>query len=101
MKKSKTHGGDPAYGISLKVIFTHTDFTKALGEEQYKTGRLDFETLKKKEAYNILKHRLQWNGRLGEYQGLDLGSDMIEEYNECWEKASEWVSKNYPYLIKL
>lgn len=102
MRKTKTVNGDPAYRIKLETIFTRGDFARALAEESYNGPTLpmktDFSKLTKLAAKKILLSRLAWNGRRGEFQGLDNLGEYTDLLNAEYEKAYEWIDKNYPYL---
>lgn len=91
--------GDAAFRISLPVVVTLTDFSRALGEHKFNlNGEFDFGTLSKKQSKKILFSRLTWHGRDGSYQGLESVGEAQEDYNTYFNEAKEWVSKNYPYL---
>lgn len=99
MIKTKTVGGESAYRIKLEIIFTLSNFAIALGEQQFHNKNINFKTLKKKKALEILYKRLSLFGRRGEYNiDESIGCDHMQEYNECYLKAKQWVIKNYPYL---
>lgn len=102
MRQTKTRGGDNAFGITLKTIVTLSDFARALAQESYSGAEsapnLDFGVLTKTEAKEILLTRLKAHGRMGEFQGLDDIGDAQELLNDEFQKAENWVRKNYPYI---
>lgn len=99
MKKTYTAGGDAAFVVNVKPICTLQNFATALAEESYNGASIDFKMLKKNKAMDILKSRICWHGRMGEYGvSASIGSDYIEDYNSKYTEAKEWVIKNYPYL---
>jgi hypothetical protein len=102
MIRTKLVNGNNAIKFKITALVTLDTFSLALGEESYngeKGELIDFKKLKKKDAMEILKTRLQRHGRMGEYQGLDDIGDNQEILNTEVEKARAWVAKKYPYLI--
>lgn len=100
MTKVYTVGKSAALKINLTTIVTLRDFSLALGEHKFNlSGDFNFNAMTRKSAKEILFGRLQWHGRNGSYEGLEnVGTDHADEYNQYYEEAKEWVSKNYPYL---
>ena len=67
-------------------------------EKNFYSKNPNFDNLKKRKAMVILKRRLEWNGRQGEFQNFDDIGDDTKVLNEEYDKAKQWVIKNYPYL---
>lgn len=99
-KKTRTVGGDPAFAYQLNICITLRDFAIALCERAYNDRGLDFESLTKTKAKEILHERIQFHGRHGEYDDPDGVGETQDEYNEYFIKARGWVAKNYPWLLK-
>lgn len=101
--KTYTVGGDAAYSLMLRTIFTFSEFVVALTETKFDGDfDIDFATLKKKDAKKYLLLRLQRHGRRGQYWGESddmLGPALSDEYNQYYDEAKQWVERNYPYLL--
>lgn len=98
MRKTQTVSGNPAYSLTLHICVTLKDFATALCDKAYKDKRLDFSSLTKTKAMEILQHSLQWHGRSGQYPNPDGVGETQDEYNDYYNKARAWVIENYPYL---
>lgn len=100
MRKSRLTDGTPFFGITIEHFVKKSDFVKHLAEYCH-LHNTDFDVrIKRTEAMRILKNGLFFSGINGEidtllYEGSYHG---LDDYEAAYEKAKEWVEKNYPYL---
>jgi hypothetical protein len=103
MKKTYNRGGDAAYSIKTEHIVTAYHFADALAKHCWDNG-IEFDPkIKKREAMDILKSSLFQYGLSGSndltlYEGAS--DEAVAGYTSALPLATEWVSKNYPYLDK-
>lgn len=102
MRESNLTDGTPFIGIKVEHYVKRQDFAKHLAEHFDRKGEEFNSDLKKKEAMLILKNGLFFYGLYGEIEEtLYEGSDSaLDGYNAAYRAALDWVSNNYPYLIK-
>jgi hypothetical protein len=98
MTKSYNGHGDPIFIVRIRSYVSKEIFAKALGEQAYMRDNIEFSTLTRTQAREILDNHLFHHGLGGAYEGLDDLGDHTDEYNSEIDVAMEWVVKNYPYL---
>ena len=98
MTKSKLIDGRNMFVVKTEHYVTLQAFCRALASHQLRKNELMLN-LTKKEAWEILKSELFMHGIDGEY--VDEDCDYTPFYNNGYQKAKEWVIKNYPYLAEI
>jgi len=78
------------------------DWATALTDYYYNKSESFPDKLTKKESKEILYWQLFVNGLRGEYEDgfFEASYELGEIYNAIYQSAKQWVSKNYPYLVK-
>jgi hypothetical protein len=98
MRKTKTVGGKSAFRMTFTMAITRGDFAKALAEHSISRGGIEFYSLGKDAAKKILADRIQWYGRSGANTSEAMSVEQVDFFNTEFEKALEWIDRNYPYL---
>jgi hypothetical protein len=100
MIKSKLENGTPMIVVKVEHYVKGSDFATALTDYFYNKSEPFNKKLKRREAMEILNHRLFFYGLNGEYDAgfFEASYELGEERNLIYEPAKEWVIKNYPYL---
>ncbi len=101
MRKSQLSDGTPFIGIKVEHYVKINDFAKHLAEHFDRKGVEFDKALGKREAMEILKTGLFFNGLYGEidetlYEGAP---NALDNYDAAYDLARDWVGRNYPYLI--
>jgi hypothetical protein len=100
MIKSKLENGTPMLVIKVEHFVKCGDFATALTDYYYNKSEPFNKKLKRREAMEILNHRLFFYGLNGEYDAgfFEASFELGEERKLIYEPAREWVIKNYPHL---
>ncbi|MFX1709043.1 hypothetical protein PV783_34065 [Chitinophaga sp. CC14] len=90
--------------IPVTVDVTKSYFIRELAYHMYKKSIADIADLPTEDAIMIIfdhahKYgRLGFTGGVGEVMGVLGDGPHLEEYNECYNKATAYVEKNLPVL---
>lgn len=100
MIKSKLENGTPMLVVKVEHYVKASDFATALTDYYYNKSEPFNKKLKRREAMEILSHRLFFYGLNGEYDAgfFEASYELGEERKLIYEPAKEWVIKNYPHL---
>lgn len=102
MIKSQLQNGTPMLVIKVEHYVKCSDFATALTDYYYNKSEPFNKKLKRREAMEILNHRLFFYGLNGEYDAgyFEASFELGEERKLIYKHAKEWVIKNYPHLQK-
>lgn len=102
MKQSKLRDGTKMHVVPIRHFVTLTAFSSKLADKFYNDGTEFPENLSKKEAKQILSKGLFLHGINSEYGDgcFEASYEEGTRYNSIFDKAHEWVLKNYPYYQK-
>ena len=100
MRKSNLKDGTPILVIKVEHYVQIDAFCVALTDHYYRNSLPFDNKLKRNEAMGILKRSLFFHGIAGEYSDgfFEASFELSEQRNAIFEKAKQWVAKNYPYL---
>lgn len=100
MVKGQLKSGEKMFVVRVEHFVKLRDFAKHLTEHFYK-NREDFKkNISKKEAENILKRGLFFDGLNGSYEDgyFESSFEESERYNGIYSQAYEWVKSKYEWL---
>lgn len=100
MRKGVLEDGTPFFGVQIECFVSKTVFAKALTNHFWRRSQTIDSTLKKRDAFDILKVELFFNG----IDGIDTShwdgasEEFMRPFNDTYDAAIVWIEKHYPYL---
>ncbi len=100
MRKSLLKDGTAFIGIRIAHFVTKKIFANALADDCW-TYHKEFDPrISKTDAMKILKSALHNKGNEGieKHSWEGATEEFAQPHTDAYEKACEWIDKNYPYL---
>lgn len=90
----------PVLFVRTETCIRLSDFKRALAEYFYSYSSDFPNKMTKKRGFQILKERLYYQGKSGEYYTGYFESSLEEGeiFNKLLEKAENWILSKYPHF---
>ena len=100
MIKGRLQRGDTMFIVRIEHYVTLITFVTALTENYYGKNESFPKKLTKKEAEEILRHRLFFHGNNGELEDgyFEASFEKGEVFNAIYSDAFDFVKSKYPWL---
>lgn len=102
MIKGRLKRGDAMYVVRVEHFVTQRVFATALTENYYGKSESFPKKITKKEAENILRHRLFFHGNKGELEDgyFEASFEEGEKFNAIYADVIKFIKSKYPWLSK-